>query len=313
MEGTRATGVKYLRKGETRAVVAQREIILCAGAYHTPQLLMLSGIGPAKHLASLGIHPRIDLPVGRNLQDHLAAWFSWRRPEPGHFHAIMRADRLALAMAHAYLFGTGPGTVLPSAIFGFIKTAPDLEAPDIEFMFRAVGGAPHIWLPLFRRPFEDEIAIRPTLLHPRSRGEVLLRSAVPFDTPRIHNRFLEHPDDLKTLVKGTRIGLDIASRKPMARFKAELAGPSSVETGDDIEQWFRKTAITANHPCGTCAIGSVVDSDLRVRGATNLRVVDASAMPTIVSGHINACVLMMAEKASDLILGRAPLQPIANA
>jgi 4-pyridoxate dehydrogenase len=304
MAGTCATGVEYDRNGKIDRVTADREVILCAGAYHSPQLLMLSGIGPSEHLSSLGIDVRIDLPVGEDLQDHLAAWFNWARPTPGPFHDLMRLDRIAMAMTRAYLFGSGPGTMLPTGIFAFIKTRPELEAPDIEFIFRAVSGTAHIWFPPFWPAFKDAIAIRPTLLHPKSRGKILLRSASPFDKPRIFNNFLQHPNDLKTLIDGTKIGLDLASRAPLAPFRGKPVGPAAIRSDDDIERWIRQTAITVNHPCGTCGIGRVVDSELRVRGAEHLRVVDASAMPTIVSAHINACVLMMAEKAADLIRRR---------
>jgi 4-pyridoxate dehydrogenase len=140
----------------------------------------------------------------------------------------MRFDRIALAMIRAYVFGTGPGTVLPNCLFAFIKTKPDLAVPDIEFMFRAVSGEPYVWFPGIRPGFDDEIAIRPTLLHPKSRGEVLLRSTDPFDKPRIFNRFLQHPDDLQTLLRGARIALDIASRPPMAPFKDKLTGPTQL-------------------------------------------------------------------------------------
>jgi choline dehydrogenase-like flavoprotein len=313
MDGRRATGVQYVRNGQTCQVTAHREVILCAGAYQTPQLLMLSGIGPAEHLAALGIETLVDLPVGKNLQDHLAAWFSWKRPEPGFFHGVMRADRIAMAMIQAYLFGTGSGTMLPNFMFGFIKTRPGLEVPDIEFMFRGVSGAAHIWLPRVRPAFEDGLSIRPTLLHPKSRGEVSLRSNNPFDTPRIFNKFLQHPDDIETLVQGAKIGLDLAARAPVASFRGKLTGPSSIKSDDDIEQWFRNTAVTANHPCGTCGIGSVVDNGLRVLGTERLRVVDASVIPTIVSGHINACVLMIAEMASDVIRELPLLPPILDA
>src|SRR5262249_37661458 len=153
----------------------RREVILCAGAYHTPQLLMLSGIGPTKHLASLGIETLVDLPVGQCLQDHLAVLFTWSRPTPGSFHGTMRLDRAVLAMVRAYLFGPGPGTVLPSYLFAFIKTIPSLDVPDIEFMFRAVATQADLWFPGLRPAFADSFAIRPTLLHPKSWGEVLLR------------------------------------------------------------------------------------------------------------------------------------------
>jgi 4-pyridoxate dehydrogenase len=303
LRGTRAIGVQFVRRGRTYRANADREVILCAGAYHTPQLLLLSGIGPVQHLNTLGIETVIDLPVGKNLQDHLAAWFSWSRPRPGFFHGMMRFDRAAIAMVRAYLLGTGPGTILPSRLFAFIKTRPELEQPDIEFMFRAVAAQPHLWFPWLHPAFEDGFAIRPTLLHPKSRGEVRLRSANPLDRPQIINGFLQHPDDLAALLRGARIGLDLASRPPIASLKGRLMGPLSVTSDSDIEHWIRGTAITANHPCGTCGIGNVVDSSLSVLDASCLRIVDASAMPSIVSGHINACVLMMAEKASDIIRG----------
>lgn len=300
-EGTRAVGVRYVSGGRSAYVMADREVILCAGAYHTPHLLMLSGIGPTKHLASLGIETLVDLPVGQDLQDHLAAWFNWSRPTPGAFHRTMRLDRISLALVRAYLFGTGPGTMLPRYLFGFVKTDPSLEAPDIEFMFRSTAAQPYVWFPGIRPAFEDGFAIRPTLLHPKSRGEVSLRSTNPLDAPRIRNGFLEHPDDLATLLRGAKIGLELAAHPAVASLAGKSAGPSRVQSDGDIEQWIRSTAITANHPCGTCGIGRVVDSQLSVLGATSLRIVDASVMPTIVSGHINACVLMIAEKASDLI------------
>jgi len=305
IRGNRATGVEYIHRGVTRQAFAGREVIVSAGAYHTPQILMLSGLGPAGHLAALGITPVVDLPVGQNLQDHYAAWFSWVRPEPGPFHGTMRFDRMALAMAQAYLSGSGPGTELPSTIFGFVKTRDGLDVPDIEFMFRASSGAPRIWIPKIRPADQDEIAIRPTLLHPKSRGEIRLRSDNPFERIRIHNNFLDHPDDLATLVRGARIGLDLASKAKMGPFKGKMTRPASIGSDGDIEQWFREAGATANHPCGTCAIGTVVGPDLRVMGVENLRVVDASAMPDNISGHINACVLMMGEKASDLIRGRS--------
>ncbi|MCA1454613.1 GMC family oxidoreductase N-terminal domain-containing protein [Bradyrhizobium sp. BRP22] len=301
LRGTRAVGVRYVKGGQTAYANADQEIILCAGAYHTPQVLMLSGIGPIRHLAGFGIKTLVDLPVGQGLQDHLAAWFNWSRPAPGSFHRMMRLDRAVLAMVQAYLFGTGPGTVLPNALFAFIKTLPSLDVPDIEFMFRAISAQTHLWFPGLRPAFEDSFAIRPTLLHPKSRGEVLLRSANPLDGPRICNRFLQHPDDLATLLRGAGIALELAARPEVAAMAGKAIGPARIRSDRDIEQWIRSTAVTANHPCGTCGIGRVVDSELSVLGVTSLRVVDASAMPTIISGHINACVIMMAEKAADMI------------
>lgn len=312
-EGTRAIGLDYMRHGQMLRATAAREVILSSGTFNTPQLLMLSGIGPADQLAKIGETPRINLPVGRNLQDHLAVLLSWSRREPGYFSGMMRADRISRAMLQAYFFGTGPGTILPTTLFAFIKTQAGLDVPDIEFMFRATPQKPEIWFPGLKAPPPDAIAIRPTLLHPRSRGRVGLRSADPLAAPTIAYDFLTEPDDLKTLLEGARRALEVARQAPLDPYRGTPLGPAKVESDADLEAWIRKTAITAHHPCGTCAIGSVVDPELRVLGTQGLRVVDASVMPSIVSAHINACVLMIAEKASDLIAGRDLLTPIHGA
>lgn len=318
MRGTRATGVEYLRDGEVVAAEADREVILSGGAFNSPQLLMLSGIGPAEHLRDLGITPVVDLPVGRHLQDHLAVLLMWTRPKPGTFHHEMRFDRMAVSMIRAYLFGTGPGTVVPGGLHAFVKTRPELAVPDIEFMFR--GAPPHarLWFPLIRPPYLDGFGIRPTLLHPDSRGEILLRSTDPRDPVRIHYRFFTAPDDLPRLREGFRRAREVAYQKPLEPFRGKEKTPGpDVKTDAEVDAWIRKTAVTAHHPAGTCQMGTaadtVLDPELRVRGVERLRVVDASAMPDMVSAHINACVLMIAEKASDLIRGRTPLPPAALA
>jgi 4-pyridoxate dehydrogenase len=314
MQGERATGVEYVRRGRTVSAVA-REVILSAGTFNTPQLLMLSGIGPAAHLAALGIKPIADLPVGKNLQDHLAVIAFFTRPQAGPFRHDMRFDRMALSMIRAYLFGTGPATVVPGGLHAFVKTRPELAVPDIEFMFRGVPAKTHLWLPGLRPPFADGFGIRPALLHPDSRGEILLRSADPRDPPRIAYNFFSAPNDLPLLREGFRRARDVAYRKPLDPFRGNEVTPGpAIKSDGEIDAWIKKTAITAHHPCGTCAMGdgpdAVVGLDLRVRGIAGLSVVDASAMPDLVSAHINACVLMMAEKASDMLRGRPPL-PVA--
>ncbi len=310
LQGERATGVEYLRRGRTVSA-ATREVILSAGTFNTPQLLMLSGIGPAAHLAAIGIKPLADLPVGKNLQDHLAVVVFFTRPNAGPFRNDMRLDRMALNMIRAYLFGTGPATAVPGGLHAFVKTSPGLPVPDIEFMFRGVPARTHLWLPGLRPPYPDGFGIRPALLHPESRGEILLRSADPRDPPRIVYNFFSAPNDLPLLREGFRRARDVAYRKPLDPYRGEEITPGAdVKTDGEIDAWIRKTAITAHHPCGTCAMGSgpdaVLDLELRVRGIAGLRVVDASAMPDLVSAHINACVMMMAEKASDMLRGRPP-------
>ena len=319
MRGTRAAGVEYASvRGERIAVMAEREIILCAGAFNTPALLLRSGIGPAAHLAELGIKPVIDLPVGRNLQDHLAVLIFFARRDESTFRRDMRFDRMALAMLRAHFLGSGPATVVPGGLHAFIKTRPELAVPDIEFMFRGAPAQTHLWFPLLRPAYPDGYAIRPTLLHPDSRGEILLHSNDPMAPPRIVYNFFSAPDDLPRLRQGFRRARDVAYQPAMDAFRGEEVSPGeAVKTDAEIDAFIRRTAITAHHPCGTCAMGigpdTVTDAELRVRGAEHLRVVDASVMPDLVSAHINACVLMIAEKASDLILGKPPLPPEPDA
>ncbi|HEX4042491.1 MAG TPA: GMC family oxidoreductase N-terminal domain-containing protein [Xanthobacteraceae bacterium] len=310
IEGARARGVEYVKNGTMVRAEAQHEVILAAGTFNTPQILMLSGVGPAQHLRDFGIEALADLPVGKNLQDHLGAYMTYTRRQAGTFHREMRADRMALSMIRAYLFGTGPGTIVPGGLHAFIKTRPELSVPDIEFMFRGVSANPYLWFPPIRPAFLDGFGIRPTLLHPDSRGELLLAAADPLRAPRIAYRFFTAPNDLPTLREGFKRARELAFHRALDPFRGEEIGPGpKTKTDAEIEAWLKKTVITAHHPAGTCAIGpdGVLDAELHVRGVENLRVCDASAMPDLVSAHINACVLMMAEKAADLVRGRPPL------
>ena len=310
LRGTRAIGVEYATaRGEKIAVEADREVILAAGAFNTPALLMLSGIGPAAHLGDMGIKAVVDLPVGKNLQDHLAVLIFFVRLDESAFRRAMRFDRMALAMLRAYFFGTGPGTVVPGGLHAFLKTRPELAVPDIEFMFRGAPAHAHIWFPLLRPAYQDGYAIRPTLLHPHSRGEILLRSSDPSAPPRIAYNFFSVADDLERLREGFKLARTVAYQKPMDPFRGSEISPGlQVKSDAEIGAFIRQTAITAHHPCGTCAMGigpgAVTDPQLKVCGVERLRVADASVMPDLVSAHINACVLMIAEKAADMIRGR---------
>jgi choline dehydrogenase-like flavoprotein len=310
LEGTRAKGIEYVQDGSTQRATASQEVIVAAGTFNTPQLLMLSGIGPAEHLRGLGINVVADLPVGKNLQDHLGAYMTYTRPQPGPFHGEMRFDRMAMSMVRAYLFGTGPGTVVPGGLHAFVKTRPELSVPDIEFMFRGTSHDPHLWFPLLRPAYLDGYGIRPTLLHPDSRGEILLASSDPLKQPRIVYKFFTAPNDLPTLREGFKRARELAFHKALDPFRGEEIGPGpQVKTDAEIDGWLKKVVITAHHPAGTCAMGQggVLEPDMKVRGIEGLRVCDASAMPDLVSAHINACVIMMADKASDIIRGRTAL------
>ena len=305
--GRRATGIEYCVSGRVKKVHAVREVILSAGAFNTPQILMLSGVGPADHLKQVGVDPLHDLPgVGKNLQDHLGTWITWSRKSPGTFHGAMRFDRMTMSMLRAYLFGTGPGTVVPGGLHAFVKTRPELDVPDIEFMFHTVPPQTRLWFPVLRPAYRDGYAIRPTLLHPVSRGEVLLASDNPRDHPRIRYNFFSAPEDLPRLREGFRLARDVGEKPSMAPYRDEEVSPGAACVSDaDIDAFLKQTATTAYHPVGTCRLGSdqasVLDPMLRVRGLDALRVVDASAMPDLLSAHINAGVLMMGEKAADHI------------
>lgn len=308
MRGTRAVGVEYFDGNEVVEAKASREVIVSSGTFNTPQLLMLSGIGPADHLKSVGISPVADLPVGRNLQDHWAVLIMFRRKGLGSFHREMRLDRMAMSMLRAYAFGTGPGTVVPGGLHAFVTTRPELDVPDIEFMFRGLPTHAKLYFPGYRRPYLDGYGIRPTLLHPESRGTVTLASNDPGQPPRILYNAFSAPADMTRLVSGFKLAREVAYEAALAPYRdVETTPGDKVDTDADIEAYIRRTTITAHHPAGTCKMGTdasaVVDPQFRVRGIENLRVVDASAMPDMVSAHINACVLMMAERASDFIRG----------
>jgi 4-pyridoxate dehydrogenase len=308
---TRVTGVEYEYGGVLTQATADREVIVAAGSFNSPQVLMLSGIGPAAHLRTIGIDPVVDLPVGKNLQDHLATYMMYTRPRGGPFRDVMRFDRIAIGMLQAYLFGSGVATVVPGGLHAFLRTSPNVETPDLEFMFRGTPAGAHMWFPGIKAPYLDGYGIRPCLLHPDSRGEVRLRSTDPRQPISIMYNFFSASTDLPRLRDGVRRARDVAFRQALAPYRGkELTPGPDVNTDAEIDAWIRKVALSAHHPVGTCAMGThseaVVDPELRVLGVESLRVVDASAMPEMVSAHINACVLMMAEKASDMIRGRAP-------
>jgi choline dehydrogenase-like flavoprotein len=315
-DGRRATGVDYLHKGRPVRAHAEREVILSGGAYNSPHLLLLSGVGPADHLRSVGIDPVLDLPgVGTNLQDHLAVSVAHDRREPGPFHDLLRFDHVVPAMARAYLFGTGPATVLPGGVTGFVKTQSHLTVPDIQYFTRGTALDADLWWPGVRPAYRDGFSLTPVLLHPESRGEVRLASADPRDRIRISYRALSAESDLRSLREGVKLARHLIASKPYDPFRGVERTPGAdLATDAQIDAWIRRNARSAHHPSCTCPMGTgngaVLDPAFRVRGLERVRVVDASAMPDLISGNINACVLMLAEKASDLIRGRPVEAPL---
>lgn len=318
MEGTRAVGIVYESGAEMQTAHADREVILSGGVFNSPQLLMLSGIGPADHLQEFDIDPLVDLPVGKNLQDHLAAWILWSRPQnTSPFRDLLRADRMSIAFARGYLFGSGPATVPPSGMAAFANYNAHLTAPEMQFLFRSAPRHPHMWFPGIKASYDDVFGIRPVLLHPESRGEVLLRSTNPRDRVRLIPGFLSAPRDIVTLREGYKVALEVGMQPALDKYRGKRLEPVPEVTSDaDIEAWLRKKSITAHHPCGTCPMGTgpdaVLDPDLKVKGTDGLRVIDASAMPDLTSGNINAPVYMIAEKGADHIRGDL-LPPLPDA
>lgn len=234
----------------------------------------------------------------------------YKRKSLGEFHGNMRFDRMAWNMLRAYFFGSGYATGMPSGVIAFVKTRPELAVPNIEFLVPISPPYAHLWFPGVKAPYEDAFGFRPIILHPESRGEVTLRSANPHDKVRINFNFLSAPNDLATLREGLRVARKIAYQKVLDPYRGtEFAPGEAAQSDADLDAHIRKTLLTVNHPACTCPMGTgpdaVLDPDLRVRGIEKLRVVDASAMPDLVSAHINACVLMMAEKAADMIRGRS--------
>jgi 4-pyridoxate dehydrogenase len=316
-EGTRAVGVEYLKDGKRQVARAEREVIVSAGTINSPQVLMLSGIGDPDALNNLRIPVRVPLPgVGRNLQDHVAALLVFARRDRGPLLRKMRLDRLAVELARGYMLGEGITADLPGGLTAFVKTDAAERAPDIQLLFVAGSLAASPYLPPFKRAFADSFASRVVLLRPQSRGSVELASSDPLVHPRIHQNLLATDRDWNTLRTGIKIFRDLAMRAQLRPFVDKELGPSAeVKSDQDLERYTRASAVTAHHPAGTCKMGAdrdntaVVDSELRVRGTQALRVVDASVFPDLVGGNINATVLMVAERAADIILGKSSLPP----
>ncbi len=313
MDGTTATGVEYFRKGNLIRATASQEVILSGGVFNSPQLLMLSGIGPADQLRQHGIDCVSDLPVGNNLQDHLVVSNFWTRPtNPSKFRDDLRFDKIAVNMMRAYFFGTGPATVVPGGMHAFLKSTPDKDVADLEFLFRGAPAEANPWFPVIKPKFEDGYAIRAGIVHPKSRGEARLRSTDPRDPLVLDFRFLSDNDDLVLLREGFKLARECANQDALSPFRGREQTPGpEVKSDADIEDFIRRTVMTIEHPACTCPMGTgpdcVLDPDLKVRGIDRLRVVDGSAMPDLTSAHINSTILMMAEKASDMILGREAL------
>nr|NLR88445.1 dehydrogenase [Rhizobium sp. P28RR-XV] len=311
----RATGVHFTEAGRRQLAHARREILLTSGVINSPKLLMLSGIGDPKQLTANGIGVELANPhVGGNLRDHLSVMASYRRKSPSWFQQQMRYDRLAVAMLKSLLRMDGFASDVPIGVTAFLKTRQGLAAPDVQFLFLAAPFPARPYLPPFTRPFADGFGCRVALLRPESTGSVILASADPDVKPKIIPNFLSSERDRETLREGLRILRSTMRQPAMANHILQENAPgTAVEDDEALDAFIRATSVTVHHPACTCRMGSatdsrrVVDEALRVVGTEGLRVVDASVMPDLVGGNINAVVMMIAEKASDMILGKAPL------
>ena len=300
----RATGLVYRGANGRRVARARSEILLAAGAIHSPHLLMLSGIGPGARLSAAGIAVCHDLPgVGENLQDHLQARLVYASTRPTLNDEVNNPLLKAKIGLEYLLFRRGPMSMGASQVCIFARSAPGLDLPDIQFHIQPLSSdSPGEGLHRYSA-FTASVC----QLRPESRGYLATINPDPFVNPAIHPNYLATHTDCATLVAGMRLGRRLANTEPLSRFvKSELVPGAACESDDSLLEAARRTATTIYHPVGTCKMGiddrAVTDPRLRVHGIAGLRVVDASVMPTLVSGNTNAPTIMIAEKASDLIL-----------
>ena len=302
LDNERATGVRYRdRRGREQVASADREVLVAAGSIGSPQLLMLSGVGPADHLREVGVEAKHDLPgVGQNLQDHPYVVCIWKSTLGG---SLYGADK-PKPLLEWILRRSGPLTSTVAEAFAFVRSRPGLPAADLQYHF-----APAYFNDNGFDEFDGHaFTLGPVLVTPKSRGWIKLRSADPADKPRILTGSLSEPEDVQALVAGMKIAREIAAAEPLAEAKGrEIFPGDGVDTEDDLAADLRRRVELLYHPVGTCKMGSgddaVVDAELRVRGIGNLRVADASVMPVIPGGNTNAATIMIGERAADLIRG----------
>lgn len=307
IENNRAKGVQYDHQGASKMAHAGREILVSAGAFQSPQLLMLSGVGPADHLRAHGINVVLDHPnLGENLQDHLEVHIKHLSPHKGiSKNKYLKPHRMLMAGAQWFLTKTGPAASGPSRVGGFFKSDPSKTHPDIQFHFWPYY-APG-WLP---DPSMDGYSFDVGPVQSKSRGWVRLGSADPKAAPLIQLNGLSHQDDFVEFREAIRLGREMAAQSAFdfCRGPEVFPGPN-VQTNEDIDTFVRANAGSAYHPCGTARMGTdhsaVVDTECRLNGIDGLRVVDASVIPSIPNGNINAPCMMIGERIAHAILGRA--------
>jgi choline dehydrogenase len=310
-EGTRAVGVQASQLGQTRELRAEREVILCAGTYNSPQLLMLSGVGPAEHLQMREVEVLLDRPtVGENLSDHPAAQLVWTTPEPHSLLLSLEPEALKEYEATQ----TGPFASNMAESGGFARVGPAAPAPDVQFHLAPV----HIVDEGMGDPEGHGVWVSPCLLTPHSRGSVRLASSDPTAKPIVRNEFYSAGDDLQRMIAGLRLTLEICSQPALKPYCQDPFTTPAGDGEDALREHIASTTFAIYHPVGTCRMGldadAVVDDRLRVNGLESLRIVDASVMPAVPRGNTNAPTIAVAERAADLIRhGEALLKASAAA
>ena len=310
IENGRAVGVEYFRDGQLQRVHAEREVILAGGAYNSPQLLLLSGIGPADELHEHGIRTEVDLQgVGKNLSEHPAVMLQFAANHPVTFLRELRWDRAALSAAQWALFGKGPFATQINSCNVVIRTAPELEQPDIQLMCNPIRMDAALWFPGLTKRLDHHFSVGAVLLHHLSRGQVTLRSASPADAPKVQLNIMSSPAEYEIMRRGIREARRIYRTPPQGDLTGRETVPGEDATSDAaLDEFIRKACQVTQHPVGTCKMGqdsmAVVDDQLRVHGVQGLRVVDASIMPTVPGANTNASAIMIGELASDLIRGK---------
>jgi choline dehydrogenase len=304
LNGGRAAGVEYERRGKVETAYADREVLLCAGSYASPQLLMLSGIGPPDHLREHGIEPLVELPpVGENLHEHVAAFCTWRSTDPRTLDDATHPKYLAQWLIARK--GKLTSTVAEAVIHW--RSDSGLPAPDFQIYFAPV----YFWEHGFRKTGTPAVTIGPVLQAPVSRGQVRLRSADPADHPRILNNMLCADSEAEALLRAIELIEELVSRRPLSGVLGEQLNPGgAIRDRSERVAWLRATCEHLYHPVGTCRIGvpgeGVVDPSLKVHGVEALRVADASVIPRITSGNTNAPTYMIAERCAASILAKEP-------
>ena len=314
-DGNKCVGLEYLKGKNINKVFADKEVIVCGGAINSPQILQLSGIGKGDYIKKWGLNVVADLPgVGENLQDHLDILSHYECTQPvteaKYTAGGLAIFRMAQILGQWLLTNKGPGVDIGLSGLSFLKTDDSLDVPDIQMHFVGSLLKDHGKT----RPDSHAFSNHVCMLRPESRGYIALKSLDPKVQPIIQPNYFATQKDRDTMIKGVKMSREIMNQKAFDEYRGKEINPGDhVQTDQEIEEFIRGHAETIYHPVGTCKMGSdefaVVDDRLKVRGVENLRVVDASVMPTLIGGNTNAPTIMIAEKAADYILGNEPLDP----